>query len=201
MVRFESDSYLFVVPCRKACKKCENSRPCFRCISRGLESQCVNSERKRRTKGTQRGPYKRLTEHPAHQLAKKPQTHSALKMREISPQPQQSNNNGFPSINLSILKEAIDLDYKVSQDKGIQLRMAKAVAGQNLFPGRCTTMPGAEPLTSPLPPQQVQSSNTLVPPPASGSPNGENQNGLDTLLYLCQILEKNSIPSPYLKTI
>lgn len=51
-----------LVPCRKACKKCENSRPCFRCVARGVESQCVNSERKKRAKGTPRGPYKRSVE-------------------------------------------------------------------------------------------------------------------------------------------
>ncbi|KAH8553929.1 hypothetical protein BGW37DRAFT_482797 [Umbelopsis sp. PMI_123] len=47
------------VNCQKACKKCDDGRPCQRCIKFGLTDTCVNSVRKERKKGVKRGPYKR----------------------------------------------------------------------------------------------------------------------------------------------
>ncbi|KAL1924190.1 uncharacterized protein VTP21DRAFT_7225 [Calcarisporiella thermophila] len=47
------------VNCQKACKKCDDGRPCQRCIKYGLTDTCVNSPRKERKKGIKRGPYKR----------------------------------------------------------------------------------------------------------------------------------------------
>ncbi|KAJ1980190.1 hypothetical protein H4R35_001213 [Dimargaris xerosporica] len=47
------------VNCQKACKKCDDNRPCERCRKYGLESTCRNSTRKERKKGIKRGPYKR----------------------------------------------------------------------------------------------------------------------------------------------
>ncbi|KAJ1909561.1 hypothetical protein IWQ60_011108 [Tieghemiomyces parasiticus] len=45
--------------CQRACKKCDDGRPCGRCVKYGLESSCHNSARKERKKGVKRGPYKR----------------------------------------------------------------------------------------------------------------------------------------------
>ncbi|KAJ1993856.1 hypothetical protein H4R33_000492 [Dimargaris cristalligena] len=45
--------------CQKACKKCDDARPCQRCVKYGLEDSCHNSARKERKKGIKRGPYKR----------------------------------------------------------------------------------------------------------------------------------------------
>ncbi|KAJ3183582.1 hypothetical protein HDU85_002011 [Gaertneriomyces sp. JEL0708] len=48
------------VNCQKACKKCDEARPCMRCMKFGLSSTCRDSERKERTKaGVKRGSYKR----------------------------------------------------------------------------------------------------------------------------------------------
>ncbi|KAI9236504.1 MAG: hypothetical protein BYD32DRAFT_20771 [Podila humilis] len=47
------------VNCQKACKKCDEGRPCTRCIKYGLTDTCVDSTRKVRKKGVKRGPYKR----------------------------------------------------------------------------------------------------------------------------------------------
>ncbi|KAF9350795.1 hypothetical protein BGX26_011106 [Mortierella sp. AD094] len=47
------------VNCQKACKKCDEGRPCTRCIKYGLTETCVDSTRKVRKKGIKRGPYKR----------------------------------------------------------------------------------------------------------------------------------------------
>ena len=50
--------FVHVVNCQKACKKCDDARPCPRCIKYGIEATCVNSVRKERKKGVKRGPYK-----------------------------------------------------------------------------------------------------------------------------------------------
>ncbi|CAB4489964.1 hypothetical protein RhiirA5_484434 [Rhizophagus irregularis] len=50
------------VNCQKACKRCDDGRPCQRCIKYGLTETCKNSIRKERKKGIKRGPYKRRTQ-------------------------------------------------------------------------------------------------------------------------------------------
>jgi len=45
------------VNCQKACKKCDDTRPCERCVKYGLETSCQDSARKERKKGVKRGPY------------------------------------------------------------------------------------------------------------------------------------------------
>lgn len=45
--------------CQKACKKCDDNRPCQRCIRYGTTDTCVDSQRKERKKGIKRGPYKK----------------------------------------------------------------------------------------------------------------------------------------------
>ncbi|KAI7900495.1 uncharacterized protein BX663DRAFT_517830 [Cokeromyces recurvatus] len=47
------------VNCQKACKKCDDGRPCKRCIKLGLTATCKDSDRKERKKGVKRGPYKK----------------------------------------------------------------------------------------------------------------------------------------------
>lgn len=45
--------------CQKACKKCDDARPCLRCVKYGMQEACVSSQRKERKKGVKRGPYKK----------------------------------------------------------------------------------------------------------------------------------------------
>jgi len=45
--------------CQKACKKCDDARPCLRCVRYGISEECVDSQRKQRKKGIKRGPYKK----------------------------------------------------------------------------------------------------------------------------------------------
>jgi hypothetical protein len=45
--------------CQKACKKCDDARPCLRCVKYGISEECVDSQRKERQKGIKRGPYKK----------------------------------------------------------------------------------------------------------------------------------------------
>jgi hypothetical protein len=55
----DSFSFLSLANCQKACKKCDDARPCPRCTKYGIADSCVNSVRKERKKGIKRGPYKR----------------------------------------------------------------------------------------------------------------------------------------------
>ncbi|KAL0960186.1 hypothetical protein HGRIS_011820 [Hohenbuehelia grisea] len=45
--------------CAAACKRCDESRPCERCVKYGIATTCVDGTRKERKKGIKRGPYKR----------------------------------------------------------------------------------------------------------------------------------------------
>ena len=45
--------------CQKACKKCDDARPCLRCVKYGVAEECVDSQRKERQKGLKRGRYKK----------------------------------------------------------------------------------------------------------------------------------------------
>lgn len=47
------------VNCQKACKRCDEGRPCSRCVKYGLTATCMDSARKERKRGIKRGPYKR----------------------------------------------------------------------------------------------------------------------------------------------
>ncbi|KAJ2556942.1 hypothetical protein EV175_001664 [Coemansia sp. RSA 1933] len=47
------------VNCQRACKKCDDERPCLRCKRYGLGETCVDSQRKPRQRGIKRGPYKK----------------------------------------------------------------------------------------------------------------------------------------------
>lgn len=45
--------------CATACKRCDEVRPCQRCVKYGIQDSCVDGVRKERQKGIKRGPYKR----------------------------------------------------------------------------------------------------------------------------------------------
>ena len=45
------------IHCKKACKKCDNIRPCGRCVRLGLSDSCVDAPRKERKKGFKRAPF------------------------------------------------------------------------------------------------------------------------------------------------
>ncbi|KAG7086734.1 hypothetical protein E1B28_002667 [Marasmius oreades] len=45
--------------CQRACKKCDEARPCLRCVKYSIPHACVDAKRKARKKGLKRGPYKK----------------------------------------------------------------------------------------------------------------------------------------------
>lgn len=53
------NNVIILVNCQKACKKCDEGRPCQRCIKLGITDTCFDSPRKERKKGFKRGPYRK----------------------------------------------------------------------------------------------------------------------------------------------
>ncbi|KAG0327677.1 hypothetical protein BG004_002713, partial [Podila humilis] len=68
-----------------ACKKCDEGRPCTRCVKYGLTDTCVDSTRKIRKKGVKRGPYKRRP--PPSQLGTASNSVSASPTLRNAPMP------------------------------------------------------------------------------------------------------------------
>ncbi|TFK73420.1 hypothetical protein BDN72DRAFT_834832 [Pluteus cervinus] len=50
--------------CAQACKRCDETRPCERCVKYGLSESCIDGQRKERKKGIKRGPYRRKVKVP-----------------------------------------------------------------------------------------------------------------------------------------
>lgn len=59
---------LWIVNCQKACKKCDDGRPCTRCVKYGIEDTCINSSRKERKKGVKRGTYRAVSSKSSSEL-------------------------------------------------------------------------------------------------------------------------------------
>ncbi|KAI8339997.1 hypothetical protein BC941DRAFT_419143 [Chlamydoabsidia padenii] len=66
------------VNCQKSCKKCEEERPCPRCVKMGFPEKCVDSVRKPRQKGIKRGPYKKRSTAVAPPQPMPPPSHSVM---------------------------------------------------------------------------------------------------------------------------
>ena len=58
--------------CASACKKCDDGRPCQRCMRSNLASTCKDGVRKERKRGIKRGPYKRRNKPPSDDEAEVP---------------------------------------------------------------------------------------------------------------------------------
>lgn len=67
--------------CQRACKKCDDGRPCQRCINYNLTETCRDSIRKERKKGMKRGPYK--LQQKTKKLKKETTSHAATNNNEI----------------------------------------------------------------------------------------------------------------------
>jgi len=85
--------------CASACKKCDDGRPCQRCMRSNLTSTCKDGVRKERKRGIKRGPYKRRNKPPSDDEAEVPrgQFHhfpslrSQLTRTPLEPAPPMSN--------------------------------------------------------------------------------------------------------------
>ncbi|KAJ8588323.1 hypothetical protein M405DRAFT_261313 [Rhizopogon salebrosus TDB-379] len=58
--------------CANACKRCDEHRPCERCVKYGIPETCVDGVRKERQKGIKRGPYKRKNKASSNEAATTP---------------------------------------------------------------------------------------------------------------------------------
>lgn len=84
--------------CQKACKKCDDARPCPRCVKYGIIDTCVNSVRKERQKGVKRGPYKRKDKSIDNNKSVKVEEVNQINYNpaaNIRTQPPPANNNPF----------------------------------------------------------------------------------------------------------
>ncbi|KAI8062186.1 hypothetical protein BC940DRAFT_309353 [Gongronella butleri] len=89
------------VNCQKACKKCDDGRPCQRCIKYGLTDTCQNSVRKERKKGIKRGPYKRRNQDgstPGTPTGTSGATSSAASSAATTPAPSTSSTSANGSL-------------------------------------------------------------------------------------------------------
>ncbi|TFK72602.1 hypothetical protein BDN72DRAFT_815960 [Pluteus cervinus] len=75
--------------CQKACKKCDDARPCLRCVKYGIGEECIDSQRKERKKGIKRGPYKKRDG--------KGVSRSSVEQSDASPQPGLPVSHDAPS--------------------------------------------------------------------------------------------------------
>ncbi|KAI9282180.1 hypothetical protein BY458DRAFT_497421 [Sporodiniella umbellata] len=73
--------------CQKACKKCDDARPCHRCVKYSIPDSCVSSVRKERKKGIKRGPYKR------RQKSNQESTQDQTRIQADHKEPVNHNNN------------------------------------------------------------------------------------------------------------
>lgn len=86
------------INCQKACKRCDEGRPCSRCVKYGLSATCQDSARKERKRGIKRGPYKRRAttgstpSHPSNMLQ-----HSALMMGGVYGPTGNAQPGGMPT--------------------------------------------------------------------------------------------------------
>ena len=162
-----------------------------------MESQCVNSERKKRAKGNQRGPYKRTIEKIFQEEAKKPSVPSIHSVRQIVPYPPPSKHENFPLISVSSQGEDGGQSVALAQDKESKSPVARtAITEQNL-------------LTTDRP--VFISTETAVPSfrhsPFAGvssqfsiltMSNDESQNGLDTLFVSMSNSRKKTARLPHI---
>jgi hypothetical protein len=70
--------------CQKACKKCDDARPCLRCVKYGIAEECIDSQRKERKKGVKRGPYKKRDVKDPDRADKSPEAESSQTPQAIT---------------------------------------------------------------------------------------------------------------------
>ncbi|KAF7330471.1 hypothetical protein MVEN_02486400 [Mycena venus] len=72
--------------CQKSCKKCDEGRPCLRCIKYNRREECQDAERKERKKGVKRGPYKKRDRKVGNSNAESEDLFQEIEL-DISPSP------------------------------------------------------------------------------------------------------------------
>ncbi|KAJ2339702.1 hypothetical protein GGF43_006586 [Coemansia sp. RSA 2618] len=74
------------VNCQRACKKCDNARPCQRCQKYNLGDSCQDSTRKPRARGIKRGPYKKRKPRVQPELGQVSPTSSDDRAHSVPPE-------------------------------------------------------------------------------------------------------------------
>ncbi|KAI0228719.1 hypothetical protein L0F63_005440, partial [Massospora cicadina] len=124
--------------CKASCKKCDEARPCIRCVSRGLGDTCRDSERKVRVKGTRRGPYRKANKKPqpwTHRPNQLPPISALLSLVDSSPSP-----NAFPMPNslqafsLNMSQQNLRLSYGAQPAQALPPIFSKRCNSNSLPP-------------------------------------------------------------------
>ncbi|KAH6918826.1 hypothetical protein BKA70DRAFT_1248425 [Coprinopsis sp. MPI-PUGE-AT-0042] len=89
--------------CQKACKKCDDARPCLRCVRYGCTDGCISSVRKERKKGFKRGPYKKRDAEAQLLLSR---VSSLRTTRNTTTDPQHAGNTSMSAFTSSPLTDS-----------------------------------------------------------------------------------------------
>lgn len=104
------------VNCQKACKKCDDQRPCGRCVKYGIEDTCVNSQRKERKRKDASSASESASERSSSPLSMISSRSSRLRQRE-SLRSSARNIRSFPKELLQSLRDEEDHDNDHDHDE------------------------------------------------------------------------------------
>ncbi|KAI8339065.1 hypothetical protein BC941DRAFT_512299 [Chlamydoabsidia padenii] len=199
------------VNCQKACKKCDDGRPCQRCIKYGLVDTCTNSVRKERKKGIKRGPYKRRNQANGESASPSSSTYpagtTAASNVPTSSYPAYANYDAYqaatstaPGVAYSNPMQqyvmAMQQQQAMYQNMPYQPSMAAAAAAAAAassspslaHPSASTPLSHSSPTTAtPTETKEQPATNEATPTTGDNKPTGEEDDGskLNILSQLC----------------
>lgn len=103
------------VNCQKACKKCDDQRPCGRCVKYGIEDTCINSQRKERKRKDASSASESASERSSSPLSMMSSRSARLRQRE-SLRSSARNIRSFPKELLQSLQDEEDHDHDHEHD-------------------------------------------------------------------------------------
>ncbi|KAL1915217.1 uncharacterized protein VTP21DRAFT_7493 [Calcarisporiella thermophila] len=173
------------VNCQRACKKCDEGRPCQRCVKYNLTATCVDSPRKERQKGIKRGPYKRR---------KKAGEDKANPYMSINTNGSNSPLTTLPPFASAASNAATDPAFYTTYDAyTYPVNPAALLHQQHLQQLQAPSASSANnnSISAPIPTLATVPHSAPTPPPGSGSSNGggteqsEDGSKLTILSQLC----------------
>ncbi|KAJ3200464.1 hypothetical protein HK099_002635 [Clydaea vesicula] len=110
------------IHCKKACKKCDDVRPCTRCVRIGFGNSCSDAPRKERKKGFKRGPYNKQARRDSIDSSISVGVDSNFGEEDLlSPMPQQPDLDSSTNGNSDLYSKSFDqqsyLERKISIER------------------------------------------------------------------------------------
>lgn len=122
------------VNCQRACKKCDDSRPCQRCVKSNIQETCKDSTRKPRQRGIKRGPYKkRKLKSPPKSPSSSPPPEPAMGTFDSSLEPSTPQRYQRPAP-LSILSDVALTDRQILTPRYISASPSSFFLGPKHIP-------------------------------------------------------------------